>query len=159
MNYTEILDDYDDFLLMVENYALSTYGTTVQIVPSSVLTISEHDSLDAGVNDGDFLFLNITSSISIYLFGIKTNIQSHLTINVAIYANFAIDSVSTRLNIFRLSFDIQQPLIYANISFSSQTVGQKFESYLNGSYYYPADLTSNSFNITINNGIVLRSEL
>ncbi len=157
MNYTEILEDFDNYIIIVEDYALANYGATVQIISTSVLTINEQNSLDSGIGDGDFLFLNITSSFTIFLYGITTEVQTELGVGISVYADIEIDSSSTRLKIFKENF-VVQPVIYANISFTNQTASQFFESYLNGTYYIQEELTAASLNITTSDGIILRSK-
>ena len=153
----EINPDFNNFSQTLETYAQANYGANVQITTLTGLTISEDQSLVAGIVDGSRLFLNISGSLSVWLYGTSSEIQTDITIGVSITVDISIQDSRTTLQIIRSNYSYNQPIINANISYTGQTAGQQFTSCLNGTFYYPADLSLVDLNVTTANRIYLSS--
>jgi hypothetical protein len=157
MNSSVIDSDFRDFSRTLEMYAQANLGATVQILTSSALQISENAALPAGISNGDQLFLNISGAIYIQLFGTNSEVQTDLSLAVSVTVEISIQNSRTSLLIFKNAFSFNRPVTDATMSFTGPFSNQKFNSYLNGTFICPADLSGEDLNVVTSDGILLSS--
>lgn len=157
MTLSEISSDFNNFSTILEMYAQANFGTTVILDPG--LQLSQNSALVGGIDDGSRLFLNITSTIGIELYGTNSVVISELSLGISVTVDVSIDLFrsSTELLIFKHSFAISQPETNATITFSGPASSQSFVSLLNGTFFLPADLTGEDLNVTTSDRIFLSS--
>ncbi|MFX0116897.1 MAG: hypothetical protein ACFFB3_20280, partial [Candidatus Hodarchaeota archaeon] len=158
MDLTAIRSDSINFSRTLEMYAKTNFGITV--ILDSDLQLSENSAIPGGIDNGDRLFLNITGSIDVELYGTNSIVISELSIGVSVTVDILVDipGSSTRLQIFKHSFAISRPETNATIRFTGPASGQSFVSYLNGTFSLPADLRGEILNVTTSDRIFLSSE-
>jgi hypothetical protein len=157
MSLSDIRSDSINFSRTLETYAKANFGVTLILDPD--LQLSENSAILGGIDDGDRLFLNITGSFGVELYGTNSIVISELSIGVSVTVDIILDipGSNTRLQIFKHSFAISRPEINATIRFTGPASGQSFVSYLNGTFSLPADLTGEILNVTTSDRIFLSS--